>query len=138
MLIAGEFQKLSGFCLKFAPGIVAAAISSPPIAGAFALFKEIAKLAPHLWTHAELASHSVDISDVLLPAHSSTQRPDNGTTMTLPRRSRGVCPSKMLLLPHTSSANGSSIRSAREPRNWAPRAPSRARWSHDKVSIIVG
>src|SRR3989454_318895 len=38
----------------------------------------------------------------------------------------------------TSSARGSSISSARAPRNWAPRAPSRARWSQDRVSTIVG
>lgn len=29
----------------------------------------------------------------------------------------------------TLSAKGSSIRSTRAPRNWAPRVPSRARWS---------
>src|SRR5436190_655947 len=38
----------------------------------------------------------------------------------------------------TSSASGSSISSARAPRNWAPRAPSRARWSQDRVSTMVG
>src|SRR6266403_1889765 len=40
--------------------------------------------------------------------------------------------------PQTSRANGSSTRSASAPRNCAPRAPSRARWSQDSVSTIVG
>src|SRR5215467_13231039 len=40
--------------------------------------------------------------------------------------------------PQTSSASGSSTRSASVPRNWAARAPSSARWSQERVSTIVG
>src|SRR6185437_7544043 len=40
--------------------------------------------------------------------------------------------------PQTSRVRGSSIRSASAPRKRAPRAPSRARWSQERVSTIVG
>src|SRR6185503_3642803 len=39
---------------------------------------------------------------------------------------------------HVNRARGSSIKSASAPRNWAPRAPSRARWSQERVRVMVG
>ena len=55
-------------------------------------------------------------------------------------RTRRGCHGRARLLPRPlrSRARGSSIRSARSPRKRAARAPSRARWSHDSVSIMVG
>src|SRR5437773_9915303 len=38
----------------------------------------------------------------------------------------------------TSSVRGTSFSYASAPRNWALRAPSRARWSQHRVSTMVG
>src|SRR5262249_18274317 len=83
--------------------------------------------------------HAVNL-DASLYKGSSRQRwfcpPDGGSPRCGgPRRARraGFC-----VAPHISSARGSSIRSASAPRNCAARAPSSARWSHERVSIIVG